>query len=67
MARTLELFERFLPSPPADILDVGGGPGVYAAILARQGYRVELIDLVPLHVEEATAVAAAQPKSPFTA
>ena len=44
MARTLELLERFLPGPPADILDVGGGPGVYAAILARQGYRVELID-----------------------
>ena len=67
LARTLELLERFLPRPPADILDVGGGPGVYAAILARQGYRVELIDAVPLHVEQARAAAAAQPESPFTA
>lgn len=67
LARTLELLERFLPGPPADILDVGGGPGVYAAILARQGYRVELIDAVALHVEQARAAAAAQPESSFTA
>ena len=67
MARTLELLERFLPGPPADILDVGGGPGVYAAILARQGYRVELIDPVPLHVEQAAAASAMQPESPFGA
>ena len=67
VARTLELLERFLPRPPADILDVGGGPGVYAAILARQGYHVELIDAVPLHVEQAAAAAAAQPESPFVA
>jgi hypothetical protein len=26
--RTEELLERFLPAPPADVLDVGGGPGV---------------------------------------
>jgi hypothetical protein len=31
LARTQELLERFLPPPPADVLDVGGGPGVYAA------------------------------------
>jgi SAM-dependent methyltransferase len=67
LARTLELLERFLPGPPAAILDVGGGPGVYAAIMARQGYRVELIDAVPLHVEQAAAAAAAQPESPFVA
>jgi ubiquinone/menaquinone biosynthesis C-methylase UbiE len=63
--RTLELLGRFLPPPPADILDVGGGPGVYAATLARQGYRVALIDVMPLHVEQAAAAAAAQPESPF--
>jgi SAM-dependent methyltransferase len=67
LARTLELLERFLPSPSADILDVGGGPGVYAAILALLGYRVELVDAVPLHVEQAAAAAAAQPGSPFVA
>ena len=53
LARTLELLERVLPPPPADVLDVGGGPGTYAAILAERGYRVKLVDIVPLHVEQA--------------
>ena len=52
-ARTKEILERYLSPPPLDILDVGGGPGVYAAWLAEQGYRVMLIDPVPLHVEQA--------------
>ena len=61
--RTRELMERFLPSPPAAVLDVGGGPGAYAFWLAERGYEVHLIDPVPLHVEEAvaTSAAAAQP------
>ncbi len=56
-ARTKELLRRFLPSAPATILDVGGGPGVYAAWLADEGYQVHLVDFVPLHVEQATATA----------
>ena len=36
-ARTQELLTRYLPEPPAVVLDVGGGPGVYAAWLAEQG------------------------------
>lgn len=67
LARTLELLERFLPAPPADVLDVGGGPGVYAGVLARRGYRVRLVDVLPLHVEQATAAAAAQLDAPFEA
>ncbi len=51
--RTQELLARFLPPPPADILDVGGGPGYYARWLATRGYRVTLIDPIPLHVEQA--------------
>lgn len=51
--RTLELIERYLQKPPAKILDVGGGPGIYAAWLAARGYEVDLIDPVPSHVEEA--------------
>jgi ubiquinone/menaquinone biosynthesis C-methylase UbiE len=66
-ARTQELLQRFLPPVPAEILDVGGGPGVYAAWLARAGYRVHLIDPVPLHITQAQEAAAAQPASPFTA
>jgi Methyltransferase domain len=48
--RSMELLERLLPAPPARVLDVGGGPGTYAAPLARRGYRVHLVDPVPLHV-----------------
>jgi ubiquinone/menaquinone biosynthesis C-methylase UbiE len=52
-ARTEEILSRILPSPPADVLDVGGGPGSYAGWLGSQGYKVELLDIVPLHVEQA--------------
>jgi ubiquinone/menaquinone biosynthesis C-methylase UbiE len=51
--RTEEIVTRYLPSAPAEIVDIGGGPGVYSAWLASQGYRVELLDIVPLHVEQA--------------
>ena len=67
LVRTQELLERYLPPPPADVLDVGGGPGVYAAWLAHAGYRVHLVDPLPLHVEQAAEAAAAQPNHPFTA
>jgi SAM-dependent methyltransferase len=51
--RTEELLQRFLPVPPATILDVGGGPGHYAMFLSALGYDVHLIDPVPLHLEQA--------------
>jgi SAM-dependent methyltransferase len=50
--RIFEIFDRFLPEPPATIFDVGGGAGVYAFPLAERGYRVHLFDLTPLHVEQ---------------
>src|ERR1035437_5641412 len=67
LVRTFELLAELLPSPPARLLDVGGGPGVYAARLARAGYDVQLVDVVPLHVEQARERAEAQPDAPFTA
>jgi ubiquinone/menaquinone biosynthesis C-methylase UbiE len=67
LIRTQELLQRYLPPPPADVLDVGGGPGVYAAWLALAGYRVHHIDPVPRHVAQAVAAAATQPAHPFTA
>jgi ubiquinone/menaquinone biosynthesis C-methylase UbiE len=65
--RSMELLERLLPAPPAQVLDVGGGPGTYAAPLARRGYRVHLVDPVPLHVEQARQAAGADPAASFTA
>jgi SAM-dependent methyltransferase len=64
-ARTKELLRRHLPPAPARVLDVGGGPGAYAAWLAELGYEVHLVDPVPLHVEQAAA-AARTARSPFT-
>ncbi len=53
--RTQQLLRRFLPSPPATVLDVGGGTGVHARWLAADGYDVHLIDPVPEHVQRAGA------------
>jgi ubiquinone/menaquinone biosynthesis C-methylase UbiE len=63
--RSRELLKRFLPPAPATILDVGGAAGDYACWLAKLGYEVHLIDLVPLHVELAQKAAAAQPDAPL--
>jgi SAM-dependent methyltransferase len=65
--RSLELLARLLPPPPARVLDVGGGPGTYAAPLARAGYQVHLLDLIPLHVEQAREAATADPAAGFSA
>ncbi len=53
--RIRDLLERFLPAAPATVADVGGGAGAYAIPLAAAGYRVHLIDPVPLHAEQAVA------------
>lgn len=47
---TKHYLARYLPPPPARILDVGGGPGRYALLLAQQGYEVSLIDLSPRNI-----------------
>lgn len=56
MVRTQELLRRHLPDAPARILDIGGGPGAHARWLIEDGYDVELVDPVPRHVEEASAL-----------
>lgn len=63
--RTQEILRRSLPPAPAQIADVGGGAGVHAAWLAKDGYFVTLIDPVPLHVEQARVAAGEQPGAPF--
>jgi SAM-dependent methyltransferase len=67
--RVWDLLERFLPPPPATVLDVGGGAGRYAVPLAAAGYRVHLIDPLPLLVTQAAeaARAAAVPLASATA
>src|SRR5215471_9395871 len=65
--RSMELLDRLLPPPPARVLDVGGGPGTYAAPLARRGYRVHLVDPVELHVQQARQAAGSDPAAAFTA
>ena len=58
LARTQELIVRHLDGGPATVLDVGGGPGVYAAWLVSLGHQVHLVDPVVLHVEQARAACA---------
>lgn len=53
LARTQELIERHLPAGELEILDVGGGPGVYAGWLSELGHRVHLVDPVALHLDQA--------------
>lgn len=65
LVRTQEIIQRYLPAPPAVILDVGGGPGAYAAWLAWDGYEVHLIDPVPLHLQQARDASEGQPDTPI--
>lgn len=51
--RTKELIRRCIPEPPARIVDIGGGPGVYADWLTDLGYEVHLIDPVAKHIDQA--------------
>src|SRR5262245_65950224 len=52
LQRTREIVSRYLPAPPATVLDVGGGTGVHAAWLAEAGYQPHVVDLTPRRSEE---------------
>lgn len=54
--RTQDILRRVLPEPGGRLLDVGGASGVHAEWLAADGWRVEVVDPVPLHVEQAAAL-----------
>ena len=49
--------QRYLPSL-GRIADIGAGPGKYSLALAKEGYEITLIDLVPRLVEQARSKAA---------
>ncbi len=53
LLRSQEIITRYLPDPPAVILDVGGAAGVYSFWLTERGYETHLIDPVALHVDQA--------------
>ncbi|MGC0418017.1 class I SAM-dependent methyltransferase [Embleya sp. AB8] len=53
------LLAGWLPSGPADVLDVGCGTGSLAELMAQAGHRVTGVDLAPLMIERARAKLAA--------
>lgn len=55
--RTQEILRRHLPARGTAVADVGGGAGQYSVWLASDGYQVLLRDLIPLHIDQATALA----------
>ncbi|MBZ0283955.1 MAG: class I SAM-dependent methyltransferase [Anaerolineae bacterium] len=61
LIRSQEIVLRYLPKPPAVVMDIGGGAGIYAFWLAELGYTVHLIDLIPLHIEQANATTTNHP------
>lgn len=63
LLRTRDILARHLPSAPAEILDVGGGPAVHSYWLSSLGHRVHLVDLVPKHIEMAEKLAARFPNT----
>ena len=66
LERNQEQISRFLPKKGGTVLDIGGGPGVYAEWLANSGYRVFLVDPVAKHIHQAQK-RSAKLKQPFKA
>lgn len=58
LAVTLKALDEYLPASPADILDIGGGPGRYAIELTRRGYEMTLLDLAQANLDLAEQKAA---------
>ena len=52
LERSKEIIGRYL-SEPVRVVDVGGGPGVYAGWLASLGHEVHLLDPVEKHLAQA--------------
>src|SRR5258708_38169457 len=63
LERTKEIVLRHLPSPPAIVADIGGGPGRYALWLGAPGYHGPVRGLVPAPGEQGRRGAAGHPGS----
>ncbi|MER7110885.1 class I SAM-dependent methyltransferase [Streptomyces sp. NPDC000229] len=57
------LLRSWMPSEPADVLDIGCGTGSLSLLLAEDGHRVTGVDLAPRMVERARAKVAAAGRS----
>lgn len=49
--RSKEIIQRYLPSSPINIIDIGGGTGYYSFWLQQMGHQVTLFDLSPDNIE----------------
>ena len=58
--RNKELILRYIQKNSSTIIDLGGGPGVYASWLADLGHSVILIDPVKKHIEQAKKISKSQ-------
>ena len=45
LAVTMKALLNHLPEAPADLVDIGSGPGRYSVELAKAGYQITLVDL----------------------
>jgi ubiquinone/menaquinone biosynthesis C-methylase UbiE len=62
--RTKRILQRFLPSPPAIVMDVGGGTGPYSFWLSELGYETYLTDRSERLVELCRSRIRANPQAP---
>ena len=62
--RTKRILRRFLPAPPAVLVDVGGGTGPYSFWLAELGYETHLVDYSERLVELCRSRMQANPQGP---
>jgi ubiquinone/menaquinone biosynthesis C-methylase UbiE len=62
--RTKRISQRFLPPPPAIVVDVGGGTGPYSFWLAELGYETHLTDCSERLVELCKSRIRANPQAP---
>jgi SAM-dependent methyltransferase len=54
-ATVTEMLHALAIAPPAEVLDLGCGPGWASAFLAEAGYRATGVDLVPANIDTARA------------
>jgi len=62
--RSKRILRRFLPAPPAAIVDVGGGAGPYSFWLSELGYETHLIDCSERLVQLCRSRIRANPQAP---